>query len=159
MAKRLIETLDIQIQEFKARYNTIPFRVVKLVGELIKNTVIEKIAGWDNFSWTYIENGDYSDNEISDASHLYVDTYVRTITDVPWGFAITPRLDGTINVSFRSLPGSVNVRHIVEQMKVGGGHDRAAGSTFKSTSSGKAKPLDCYEQIKNWLIKNKQVTS
>ena len=159
MAKSLIKTLGIQIQEFKARCNTIPLKVVKLIGELIKNTTIEKVDGWDNFSWTYVENGDYSDNEISDASHLYVDTYVRTITGVPWGFAITPRSDNTINVSFRSLPGSVNVRYIVEQMKVGGGHDRAAGGTFKPTGPEKVKPLDCYKQIRDWLIKNKQVTS
>lgn len=159
MAKRLIETLGIQIQEFKARYNTIPFRVVKLIGELIKNTTIEKIEGWDSFSWSYLEREAYSDNETGNASFIYVDTYVRTITDVPWGFVITPKSDGVVKVSFRSLPGSVNVRYIVEQMKVGGGHDRAAASTFKPIGFEKVKPLDCYEQVKNWLIKNKQVTS
>ena len=159
MAKRLIEILGIQIQEFMARYNIIPFKTLKLIGELINTALVEKVEGWDGFSWTYIERGDYSDNEISDASHIYLGHYVRVIKEAPWGFAVIPKSDGSVYVSFRSLPGSVNVREIVEKLQIGGGHDRAAGSTFKPTGSEKVKPLDCYKQIKNWLTKNKQVTS
>lgn len=159
MAKNLVRILGTQIQEFKARYNTIPFKTVKLIGELIKNTTVEKITGWDDFSWTFIDREDYPDNEISDASYIYLDHYVRVIKGAPWGFAITSKSDGSVGVSFRSLPGSVNVRDIVEKMQVGGGHDRAAGSAFTPSGAEKVKPLDCYKQIKNWLLKNKQVTS
>ena len=46
MGKRLIDILQIQVQEFVARYSLISPRIFKLISELIVNTKLEKIEGW-----------------------------------------------------------------------------------------------------------------
>ncbi len=164
MAKKLVESLQVPIQEFMSKYNVIAPKIFQIVKEYMVNTKFEELPGWDNYSWTFLsrectEREVLSDNNLSEAAHIYMDHYLRTIANCPWGFIITPKSDGSCSISFRSLPKHVNVRSVVETMRIGGGHDRASGGTFKSINGEKVNPLKCYEQLKVWMNSNKQPTS
>ncbi len=152
----LIKVSGVELQTFKAGYDLISKRVFETMQELIKNTVFKSVSNWPNFVYTllpleYMKTKNLSDNEISDASHLFVDKFPLVIQDYSWGFVITPRSDNTCSISLRSLPTSVNVRNVVEKMGVGGGHDRAAGGVFKDTSD----PTSCVEKMLTWFADNK----
>jgi nanoRNase/pAp phosphatase (c-di-AMP/oligoRNAs hydrolase) len=159
--QKLLEISQIEIQEFLAGYQSISQKILSVVLEFIKNTRFITIAGWPPLQYSFIDQ-DYmksnqlSDNQISEAGHLYGSEYVRTITGYTWGFVLTPRSDGNVNISCRSLPKSVNVRILMEKMKIGGGHDRASGGTFVRGN----EPLDiapCLEQTFTWLKNNTPV--
>ena len=47
----------------------------------------------------------------------------------------------------------MNVRLVMEGMKIGGGHDCAAGGRFKP-ETGSVEPADCILQVKKWLEEN-----
>ena len=162
IAKRLIEIGKIEIQEFQSRYRTLSDRVFTLIQELIKNTRYHQINNWPNFQTSYLDrqfrkSGDYIDSEVSEASHIYMAHYLRVIKDHPWGFVVTPKDNGDCGMSLRSLPNGVSVRDIVEKMGIGGGHDRAAGSTFKKKDTDTVKVKDCMKQVMEWMKKNKPV--
>jgi len=164
MAKDLIAKLNVEVQEFKSRYDLISPRSFALEKIYVANTKLENLEGWGGFSWTYVDREflqkeSYSDNEASDGAHVYMSSYLRLIAGAPWGFIITPKQDGSCSVSFRSLPRSVNVRSIVEGMKIGGGHDRAAGSNIKSKKGGKTDPIECYQKIISWMRVNSAIIS
>lgn len=160
IAKQLLTQLNIDIQGFKSRYDLISPRTFELEKQYVANTKLEEIEGWEGFSWTYVdrdflEKESYTDNEASGGAHVYMTSYMRLIKGAPWGFIILPKKDGSCSVSFRSLPSSTNVRLIVEGMKIGGGHDRAAGSNIKNASGEKVSPKYCYEKIVAWLKEHK----
>lgn len=158
-AKKLLEIGKIEIQEFQSRYRTISQRSFAVIAELIKNTKYGKAKGWPNFQYTYIERefkkeNNYTDNEVSEASHIYMGSYLRTIDSYPWGFILTPKSNGDYSLSGRSLPGSVSVRDMFERMTLGGGHDRASGATFKKID----KDITMQEGLKivlTWIKANK----
>jgi nanoRNase/pAp phosphatase (c-di-AMP/oligoRNAs hydrolase) len=155
IAKNLIEIAGVEIQEFQARYNFISKRVFNIVQQLIKNTEFHQRDNWPNFQTSFIsqdfkQTGEYTDNEMIEAYHLYMSQYIRKIEDYTWGFVITPLENGTSTISLRSLPNSVNVRNIVEQMGIGGGHDRAAGGEFDNQDVKK-----CMKQMFKWIRENK----
>lgn len=158
-AKRLLEISKIEIQEFQSRYRTISKQVFDVIQELIKNTSYSSASGWPNFQYAFVEEvsrikGECTDSEVSEASHIYMSHYLRTIKDHPWGFVITPKLNGDCGISSRSLPKSVSVRDMMERMKLGGGHDRAAGGTFKKVG-GDVSAKDCVEKVLSWINNNK----
>lgn len=160
-AKKLIEAGQIEIAELQSRYRTILPRLLILIQEFLENTQFHQVKNWPDFQASFItrefaEKHDFTDKEIAEAGAIYIAAYVRAITGYPWGFIITPRVSGQANVSFRSLPGSVNVREMAERMGIGGGHDRAAGGTFKE----KGKILDskeCLNKVLDWINKNEPV--
>lgn len=160
-AKKLLEISKIEIQEFQSRYRTISKRVFDVLQELIKNTNYSSANDWPNFQYASVERdfkdkGGYADSDISEASHIYMSHYLRTIEDYPWGFVITPKLNGDCGVSGRSLPKSVSVRDMMERMKLGGGHDRAAGGTFKKVGDD-VNVKDCVGKVLSWIKNNKPV--
>jgi len=164
-AKRLIEAGQVEIQEFQSKYRTISRRVFDLIREFIKNTKYYQVEGWPDFQASQvtrdvIQPEEYSDNEISEANHIYMAHYLRVIEGCRWGFVITPKSDGTCGISLRSLPGSVNVRGLVERMGIGGGHDRAAGGTFEVKEDDKPREVkECLEEVLSWMKKNEPVFS
>lgn len=164
MAKDLLLRLNIQVQEFKSRYDLISQRSFELEKQYVANTKFETLNEWGGFSWSFlprelVEREHFSDNELSSGAHIYMGSFMRLIEGAPWGFIITPKLDGTCSVSFRSLPKSINVRAMAEAMKIGGGHDLAAGSTFKPINGEKVDPLFCYKKIIEFMQANKPVIS
>ena len=163
VAKNLVEIIGISIDEFLSRYNQISTRAFMLLQEYIKNTVFDEIDGWPKFQYTfasekYIRDNNFLDSEISSASSMYAAFYIRNIQEYSWGFTVNCRTTGDYNVSFRSLPKSVNVRDFAERMKIGGGHDRAAGGGFKKTD-GYGSVSACVDAIKEFMRNNKPLIS
>lgn len=158
IVKKLLQISGVEIQEFKSRYNTISQRIFHLIQEIMRNSQFLTVKGWPNVMVTHLsrdfkDSGTYDDSEISEAAHAFMGDYLRVITDYPWGFIVTPRANGDCSVSMRSLPKSVNVRSIAERMKIGGGHDRAGGGTFKSNGM-PVNPKECIEKILSWMKEN-----
>ena len=160
IAKKLIEVAEVSIDEFQARYRGISQRVFKLIQGLVKNTAFHETAGWPNWQSSFlpraiVNEDNYTDNEISEASHIYLGHYIRTIKNYPWGLTVTPDLNDDCGISVRSLPGSTNARELMEQLSLGGGHDRAAGGTFKAAPGQMLESEACLKQIEEWLTSNK----
>ncbi len=159
-AKKLIDAGKININILRSKYTGISQRVFTLVQEFIKNTSFGEVEGWPPFQYTYasrdaMESGGYTDNEISAANGTYIAGYLTSLSGYDWGFIIKPK-SSYCSVSMRSLPGSVNVRDLLERMSLGGGHDRAAGGIFKKDDDPK-DPKICAEQIVEWMKNNKPV--
>lgn len=161
LAQKLLEISQIEIQEFQSRYRNISQRVFEIIQELIKNTKYSSIENWPNFQYSYLDRNytainNFTNNEISEASHLYSSEYIRTIDGYTWGFVVTPNSNGDVNISCRSLPKSVNVRDFMERQKIGGGHDRASGGTFHKID----QPLEvvsCIDQTLKWIKSNNSI--
>lgn len=168
-AKKLIETGQIEIAALQSRYRTIPPRLLILIRKFLENTQFHRVkngldklaVSWPDFQTSFItrefaEKQGFTDKEIAEAGAIYIASYIRAITGYSWGFVVTPRTNGQVSISFRSLPGSVNVREVAERMGIGGGHDLAAGGTFRE----EGRPLDseeCLEKVLEWLKENKPV--
>ena len=161
IAKRLLEISQIEIQAFLVRYQSISQIVLSTVKELLKNTAYVTLPNWPSFQYSFIDRSFMKANhltgsQISEAGHLYGSAYVRNIEGYPWGLVFSPRKDGNVNISCRSLPKCVNIRDLMERMQIGGGHDRASGGTFVQMG----QPLDvypCIDQTLAWLKANTPV--
>lgn len=153
--KTLVLSIGLEIAEFKARYERYPIRIFELIQEYIHNTVFYNCGPDLKVQYSFItadikNKHQYTDNEVSEASHIYMAQYIRAIEGFNWGFVVTPR-NSECSLSFRSLPHSVSVRDLVERMGIGGGHDRAAGGSFKSIPSGVEPHHYAIEQVKKWI--------
>ncbi len=154
IAKHLVETVGISIDAFRSRYAGIPKRIIPLLQELVKNTSYESVSGWPDVQYSFIprpilEAENFSDEDVSAASHIYMGQYLPRVEGYGWGFVITPRTDKTCRMSGRSLPGSVNVRDLHERLGVGGGHDRASGGYFSESD-----PSVCIKNVLEWMKSN-----
>ena len=133
---KLVKDCDMGLEELQNKYKKISKKILFLVGELIKNTEYFSIDNWPKLQLSHIDEDfqkehQVNDNQMSEASHIYMNHYLRLIENHPWGMVITPRNNQETQVSLRSLPDQVNVREIVEKMGIGGGHDLAAGGSFE----------------------------
>jgi phosphoesterase RecJ-like protein len=152
VTQKLLEISQVEMQEFQSRYQLISLRVFSIVQEFIKNTQYQSVGGWPDFQYSfitrnYLKKYQLSNPEVSEASHIYSTNFVRTLEGYSWGVVFSPNTNGDINISCRSLPGSTNVRDLMERFIKGGGHDRASGGTYKSTT----KPLDVIFSIKLFM--------
>lgn len=160
IVKRLIKEGNVNLQEFLSRYSSISIKTFEIISELVKNTKNVSENNWPPFTYAFIhrdwlEKGGFTDDQRNEASHLYMSNYLRLIEDHTWGFVLTPKPDGDFSFSLRSLPNSVNVRKIVEDMGIGGGHNRASGATFKAKSLGREVDVEyCLKQILEYLKNN-----
>lgn len=155
LVKDLIEKVGMSIDLFRSRYMGIPHRVIPLLQELVKNTTYKTIGSWPPVQFTFIEEiKDYSDEDMSAASHIYMSQYLPRVEGYSWGFVITPRTDNTCRMSGRSLSGSVDVRIFHEQLGIGSGHIRASGGYFKEID-----PKICLEKVVEFMKNNKPVLS
>lgn len=155
VVKDLIKVLNTNIEDFQSKYRTISTRVFSLIQEYIKNTSFHTIKGWPQFqvsfiTQNFIASDKYTLNETSLANHIYMHHYLRVINGNAWGIVITPTEPNTFRVSMRSLPNSVSVRSIMQEMEIGGGHDRAAGGTVRDTKTAR----ECLKKILDWMKKN-----
>ncbi len=151
IAKVLIEKIGVSIDKFRSQYGGIPRRIIPLLQELVQHTDYVSIEGWPPMQYTYIQGrGEYSDEDMSAASHIYMGQYLPRVEGYPWGVVVTPRSDGSIRISARSLPGGVNVRDLFEQMSIGGGHDRAAGAYMKDVD-----PEKGLQTLMEWIKTHK----
>lgn len=155
IVKKLLNTAQIEVQEFLSRYETISQREFAVFIEFCKNTKFGKAEGWPDFQYSFLSNnfvtqGKYTDAELTKGSTLYKGSFLRKVHGHPWGFMVKPTPQNVISVSCRSLPGSVNVRDLMERMQLGGGHDRAAGGEIKQSDVTKGLGI-----ILDWISRNK----
>lgn len=155
IVKKLVEIGNINIGSFNAKFGAMPKKVLPLIQVLMRNISFKEIEGWPDLQISFIdretfEKGNYTDEDMSAASHIHIGQYVTRIGGYSWGLVLTPRADGTTRVSGRSLPGSVNVRDMFQRMEIGGGHDRASGATIKTSDTNEA-----LAQILDWMHSNK----
>ncbi len=160
IAKKLIDAGKINITTLKMQYSQISKREFNLMQEFIKNTSLREIEGWPPFQYTYvdrevIERENYTKNEITAANTAYISGHMNSLKGYTWGFIVKPK-PNFCSVSMRALPGSVNVRDLLERMSLGSGHDRSAGGIFKAENDSK-DPKVCIEKIIEWMKNNKPV--
>ncbi len=158
VAKRLIETVGVSIDSFRSRFSGIPKRIIPLLQELVKNTTYQSMPNWPDFQYSYIdrsvlEGGAYNDEDMSAASHIYIGQYLPRVEGYGWGFVLTPRTDGGVRMSGRSLGTSVNVRDFHERLGIGGGHDRASGGNFPKETVDR-EPKQCIVEVLDWMEHN-----
>lgn len=164
IVKKLLEVSNVRIDSFLSRYRTIPKRIMPLLQEFVRNTTYAEILGWPSFQYSFVERefvevNNYSDEDISAASHIYLSQYLPRIENQSWGVVFSPRSDGGVRVSSRSILGSVNVRVLNESIGIGGGHDRASGGNFKSVGGSPVAVSDCIEKVLGFMKNNKPVLS
>ncbi len=162
IVKKLVEVGNIRIDSFLSRYRTIPKNIVPLLQEFVKNTTYVDIEQWPSLQYSFVdrdfmEKNNFSDEDMSAASHIYMGQYLPRIQGQAWGFVFSPRSDGGVRMSSRSLAGSVNVRIFAEMQNIGGGHDRASGANFKSENGEKIQVAPCIEKVLEFM-KNTQPT-
>ncbi|HET7098717.1 MAG TPA: DHH family phosphoesterase [Patescibacteria group bacterium] len=143
IAGRLTSEGGLNIDSFLNSYQKINEETYSCLINLMRNSEIRDVKGWPKFLTAFVSRKDMEaegldDNSIGEASQIFT-TYLRSLDGVDWGFVVTPRShDNTNTVSFRSSPGSVCVRKIAEDMKIGGGHDRAAGGKIMVSDANEA---------------------
>ena len=157
--KRVVEIGNINIQTLTSKYMKIDFRLFNIISKLMSNTKIMNIKGWPPFQVAsidkdFINKGKYHENEVTEGYHIYIDRYVRMLKGADWGFVSVPKKDGYCYFSFRSLPGSVNVRLLAEDFAGGGGHDRASGAKLEEQDVTKS-----LKSLYSWMSKNKPTLS
>ncbi len=155
IAERLVREGDIDIQTMQSMYQQIDQNVYKVLIELMKNSKITEVSNWPKFINSYvtldfIKKEKINDNEVSSGSSIFT-SYLTSIKGVAWGFVFTPKIsDNSGRLSLRSLPNSVSVRIMMEQMGIGGGHDRASGGKIYTQDHKKA-----LRQLTDWMKINK----
>ena len=158
IAQRLLTLADTDIQSLQSRYRSIDPQIFKLIKQLINNTDHHQIENWPPAQTSFLTRQDTQDSlpaQISEASHIYMSHYLRHLTGYPWGAVFTPKPDNSVKISLRSLPDVVNVRHIVERIGIGGGHDLAAGGTYQSESDQAQKVKEAKQNFLDWLQNNR----
>lgn len=158
VAKVLLEHAETSIDALRARYSGIPQRIIPLLKELVNNTTYQSVPGWPDVQYSYIDRsvmqeGNYTDEDMSASSHIYLSQYLPRIQGYDWGFVATPRTDGSARMSSRSLPGGVNVRELHERIGIGSGHNRAAGADFKKQTVDR-EPKQCIVEVLEWMSHN-----
>jgi len=151
LVKKILQISQINIQEFKSTYSLIEPQAFEIIQEFVKNSKFYQVKNWPDFQVSYLTNT-YSDQLTSEASSIFVSNYLRLIKGYSWGFTVYQKSDGNFSLSFRSLPGSVNVRDLVERIGIGGGHDRASGAKVNAKDAVSSSVV--INQIIDWLKTN-----
>jgi phosphoesterase RecJ-like protein len=155
IVSRLVVEGDIDIAYLESKYSTFSDGTFTVMQELMKNTAVKEIEGWPKFLCAYVDRGYLEkqkpiDLDISAARNIFIASYGTRISGVEWSIVATSENDGSVKLSLRSLKSSVNVRLLVQDMGIGGGHDRAAGGKFVSPTD-KLNAPDCLETIFAWM--------
>ena len=154
LAKKLVDINQTDIQTFKSNYSKISLQSYQAISELIKNTTFHTSANNPSYqvsflSKTFINKRKISQENLSEASHVYMSSFLRTIEGFPWGMVVSPSNENDSKISLRSLPNSVNVRSFMQKMTIGGGHDRAAGGEIKNST-----PQKTIKTLIKWIEAN-----
>jgi len=122
----------------------------------LKNREEILVDNWPKFSHSHLDMSDVLNNKdvaVSGGSSQFVSYYLTGIKGATWGFMIKPKKEGYYTASFRSTPGSVNVRMICEHFG-GGGHNLAAGMKFDDSIKTYKEALG---EIKKYLRNNSPI--
>jgi nanoRNase/pAp phosphatase (c-di-AMP/oligoRNAs hydrolase) len=164
IVKKLVDVGQIRIDSFLARFRGIPKHIMPLLQEFVRNTTFVEIPNWPSLQYSFVtrefsEQHQFTDEDMSAASHIYMGQYLPRIERQPWGLVFSPRSDSGVRMSSRSMNGSVNVRILCETMGIGGGHDRASGGNFKSEDGTPVAVDACIETVLDFMKKTGPVLS
>lgn len=156
VVSRLVAEGNIDIAYLESHYSSMPYETFVVMKELMKNAEIHEVEGWPKFFSSYVGSGyiekyNPTDLAISSARNIFIASYGTRITGVSWGIVATSQNGGNVKVSLRSQKNSVNVRLLVEEMGIGGGHDRASGGQYKSENGVAEDGKLCIEKIMTWM--------
>lgn len=156
IVERLVNEGKINIDFLNYDYEGYPLRMFEIIQELVKNTKIVKIDGWPNLLSSYvtrdfIRKGKYTEVEVDESGAIYIAAFGRAIFNVPWALMAYPTEKGGVYIRLRSKPGSVNVRLLMQEIGIGGGHDNASGGIFKKEGKIDLDCSKCVEQVLSWL--------
>lgn len=154
VSERLVREGEIKIEALQAKYDSIGLGSFKVLAEMMRRAGVEKVDGWPDFMFSCVDDAFIKENKVDEESldegSSLFSSYLKTVKGISWGFHITPNGDGTCGISLRSAPNSVSVRTVMEQMKIGGGHDRAAGGRVETND-----PNEALKVLLGWMKKNK----
>lgn len=144
------------LAEFSIRYKIYSRAVFTCIQEFMKNATFRRVDGWPEMSFSYVSrefvsHHGYTDQEIKEASHIYTNGFSTAVEGIVWGCMCFPQANGDVYIDVDSRPGAVKVREIVEGMHIGGGHDYAAGGTFRTKNNTPREPLECFDEVVAWL--------
>lgn len=157
LAKRLVEEGKFNVEELLAQYFKYSIKGFEIFQEFIKNFKFVKKDGWPKMSVSYVTR-DYVNShhctlmDIKEGSNLCT-LFLKEVEGIGFGFVASPDGKNT-HISFRSVPGSVNVRKIAEGLSIGGGHNVAAAGVMKGKN-----PEEALEVVYEWLKHNDPIAS
>ncbi len=157
IASKLISIAEMDLQTFIKDFWTYDVSIFDLQKELMKNTQFKTIKNWPPFQYSYIplefvQNQDIKRSNVSEGVNLYTANILKMVKGYEWGFCIYSGENDEFKISLRATTGSVNVRKLVEDLKIGGGHDKAAGGTFPGEFTTAHAAL---EYLFKWMEENK----
>jgi len=128
-AKDLIDNFDFKPNEFGVKYFAPTKEIFKGVQILHKSLNFKKLPNFPEFSYTHLTKEDLQQNDLNDlfvarrsfAKNLY------NVNGVNWGFIVYPSKDKGWDITFRSLPNTVDCQKLAKDFFAGGGHINAAG--------------------------------
>ncbi len=133
----LVERFGLDIQGLELNLSQISSQGLKVFTHLLQNQQNIELAEGKGFSASYIDpefTKEFTSGEIAEGYEAYKFKILRQVKGYRWGFVIKRISDTECRLSFRSTPGSVNVRLIAEHYD-GGGHNLAAGGTVYDSSN------------------------
>lgn len=131
--KTLVEDAKVQIRSFTATYTHLSPEVIALVKTLINNQKNYKVENWPEFKISYLPLEVYQEYgivQVKEAIDFYLMNFNLIEHNISWSLTFYPSGQG-VSISARSILGSVNVRCLMEELGIGGGHDLAAGGIIK----------------------------
>jgi len=154
IVKHLVQAAQVNIQSFKASYDYYANESIEVAKILIANQKTQSIGDWPIGNTSYLTRNDFEKYDlihIKEGVNLYTVTFSRLQKEVSWSIVLYPS-KGKIKVSSRSQPGSINVRKLMEALKIGSGHDYAAGGTWEGEN---LQAEDKLEELLQWLKTHK----
>lgn len=139
-ASEIIKHCNIRVEEFQSRYRKTELDSFNVYKKVLINSEVYEIEGVPKFICSYLTEEDVADSKdhfVSNACHMFVG-FTKSLDTIGWNFVLSKRSSGLIAVSFRSIPGSVNVKLLAESLEVGGGHENAAGGRFEDVTAKEA---------------------
>lgn len=142
-ASEIIKHCNIRVEEFQSRYRSTDIDSFNVYKKVLVNSQVYDIDGVPKFICSFVSEDDVKDSKdhfVSNACHMFVG-FTKSLEGIGWNFVLSKRSSGLVAVSFRSIPGSVNVKALAESLGVGGGHENAAGGRFEDVTAQEALEL------------------
>lgn len=157
-AKRLIDFGNFSIPNLVSRFDKITPEELEIIDILIKNLVNVDLKKAPGLSYSFLPEDifdRFSENIVEDGYHKFMWLFLQYVVGFPWGFVVVPRKEGDFfRISFRALPGAVNVRRVANIFG-GGGHDLASGGKFIIKKGEDFGPKRICEKILEVIKKSK----
>lgn len=141
IVKDLIEISDMDISRIEEKYFGFTQYDWEIIQELTKNIV--RVQANTPFIYSYLPVeflNRYSLNVIKQGKSKFLQLFGTSLQGYPWSFIATPNSITSMNISFRSLTDSINVREIANNFN-GGGHDNMSGGEISIQPSESAQEV------------------